>query len=268
MLKIDIDRIDKLFSVEEGQRGVFLRLSRSHPKFLEKLFEFEVPELTNDIIALKAVAREAGSRSKVAVEALDERIDPVGALVGQRGVRVSTVTSELGGERIDVIEWSKDPVTFIEDALSPAQVLSVTLDEENHRATVEVTDDQQSLAIGRGGQNVRLAAKLTGWSIDIHSAHGAELAETDGTVVSVAPAPEAEQSDVEPSAVPHEEAPTEKEGALEATLEKAEGAIQPPEEALESAEALAVGETEAQAIEEAPDEMDGQSDIDPNKDRE
>ncbi len=177
-----------LFRVEEGQRGVYLRLSRAHPKFLEKLFELEVPELAQGTIALKAVAREAGSRSKVAVGAVDERIDPVGALVGQRGVRVSTVTSELGGERIDIIEWSEKPAEFIEDALSPASVLSVTLDEENHRATVEVTDDQQSLAIGRGGQNVRLAAKLTGWSIDIRSAKGQELAGTDGNSVSVAPA--------------------------------------------------------------------------------
>ncbi len=253
-----------LFSVEEGQRGVFLRLSRSHPKFLEKLFELEVPELGNETIAIKAIAREAGSRSKVAVVALDDRIDPVGALVGQRGVRVSTVTSELGGERLDIIEWSENETDFIEDALSPAEILSVELDAENHRAVVEVTDDQQSLAIGRGGQNVRLAAKLTGWSIDIHSAHGAELAETDGDVVSVVPKPEegSGNSDVEPSVVPHEETPTEKEGALEADLEKAEGAVQPPEEALESPEEIEVGEKEAEAVEGAPDEMDEEKDSD------
>ena len=194
-----------LFRVEEGQRGVYLRLSRAHPKFLEKLFELEVPELAQGTIALKAVAREAGSRSKVAVGAVDERVDPVGALVGQRGVRVSTVTSELGGERIDIIEWSEKPAEFIEDALSPARVLSVALDEENHRATVEVTDDQQSLAIGRGGQNVRLAAKLTGWSIDIRSAKGVELAGTDGTSVSVSPAEEAPAE--APAETPSESAP-------------------------------------------------------------
>ena len=161
-----------LFSVEEGMRGVFLRLSRSHPKFLEKLFEMEVPELANGSVVIKAVAREAGGRSKIAVQATDERIDPVGALVGQRGVRVSTVMSELGGERIDIIEWSENAVQFIEDALSPANVLSVTLSEEDRRAKVEVSEDQQSLAIGRGGQNVRLAAKLTGWSIDIQALGG------------------------------------------------------------------------------------------------
>jgi N utilization substance protein A len=163
-----------LFSVEEGARGVFLRLSRSHPKFLEKLFEMEVPEIASGVVSIKAIAREAGGRSKLAVFSSDDRVDPVGALVGQRGVRVSTVMSELGGERIDIIEWSDNPVQFIEDALSPAHVLSVTLNEADKRATVEVSEDQQSLAIGRGGQNVRLAAKLTGWSIDIRPVGGKE----------------------------------------------------------------------------------------------
>lgn len=158
-----------LFAVEENPRGVFLRVSRTHPKFLEKLFALEAPELESGTIALKAIAREAGSRSKVAVVTNDPHLDPVGALVGQRGVRVSTVMSELGGEKIDIMEWSPNPKEFIEDALSPAKVLKVEIDEEQHRATVEVDDDQQSLAIGRAGQNVRLAAKLTGWRIDIHS---------------------------------------------------------------------------------------------------
>lgn len=174
-----------LFSVEEGQRGVFLRLSRAHPEFLKKLFTMEVPELASGAIELKVVAREPGSRSKVAVASIDQRIDPVGALVGQRGVRVSTVTSELGGERIDIIEWSDNAAQFIEDSLSPAEVLSVSLNEADHRATVEVSDDQQSLAIGRGGQNVRLAAKLTGWSIDIRSAKGDAVVQTDGDTVSI-----------------------------------------------------------------------------------
>jgi len=254
-----------LFSVEEGQRGVFLRLSRAHPKFLEKLFEMEVPELAHGTIIMKAIAREAGSRSKVAVVALDERVDPVGALVGQRGVRVSTVTSELGGERIDIIEWSEHIAEFIEDALSPAETLSVTLNEDEHRATVEVTDDQQSLAIGRGGQNVRLAARLTGWSIDIRSAHGAELAETDGVSVSVAPSETKTNDVVETNAVAHEEIPFEKEGVLEAMLEKEEGVIQPPPFALETPEEIAVENAEEEAVAEAPTEMDEQSDLDPDK---
>lgn len=163
-----------LYSVEESPRGVFLRLSRSHPKFLEKLFEVETPELGNKTVEIKAVAREAGSRSKIAVFSNDEHIDPVGSLVGQRGVRVSTVMNELGGEKIDVIEWSEDPAQFIEDALSPAAVLNVDIDEKEKKAIVEVSPDQQSLAIGKGGQNVRLAAKLTGWKIDIISAGKSE----------------------------------------------------------------------------------------------
>jgi N utilization substance protein A len=156
-----------LYKVEDGPTGVVLRLSRSHPRFLVKLFEVEAPELANATIEIKAVAREAGSRSKIAVASKDAYIDPVGSLVGQRGVRVTTVTSELGGEKIDVIEWSADQKTFIEDALSPAKVAGIELDEETKQASVRVTSDQQSLAIGKGGQNVRLAAKLTGWKIDI-----------------------------------------------------------------------------------------------------
>lgn len=161
-----------LFRVEESPRGVFLKLSRSHPKFLEKLFEIEAPEIANKIVEVKAVAREAGSRSKIAVMSNDSHIDPIGSLVGQRGVRVTTVTSELGGEKIDIIEWSSDAKKFIEDSLSPARVASITLNEETKTAVVGVAEDQQSLAIGKGGQNVRLAAKLTGWKIDIKPAEG------------------------------------------------------------------------------------------------
>lgn len=164
-----------LYRVEDGPKGVALRLSRSHPLFLVKLFENEAPELANGTIEIKSVAREAGSRSKVAVASNDNYIDPVGSLVGQRGVRVATVTSELGGEKIDIIEWSENPLEFIEDSLSPAKVVSVEIDEKNHQANVIVSEDQQSLAIGRGGQNVRLAAKLTGWRIDIKSTKGENL---------------------------------------------------------------------------------------------
>ncbi|OHA88210.1 MAG: transcription termination factor NusA [Candidatus Zambryskibacteria bacterium RIFCSPHIGHO2_01_FULL_43_27] len=166
-----------LYRVEESPRGVFLRLSRSHPRFLEKLFEQETPEIANGVVEIKAVAREAGHRSKVAAYSKDDHVDPVGSMVGQRGVRVSTVMSELGGEKIDIIEWSADPKRFIEDALSPAKVMSVEINEEEKQAKVTVSEDQQSLAIGRGGQNVRLAAKLTGWKIDIQSVAGTAVAE-------------------------------------------------------------------------------------------
>ncbi len=174
-----------MYKVEDGPKGVALRLSRSHPKFLVKLFENEAPELANGTIEIKAVAREAGSRSKVAVASNDNYIDPVGSLVGQRGVRVATVTSELGGEKIDVIEWSADPAEFIEDALSPAKIASVEIDLENREAKIIVSEDQQSLAIGKGGQNVRLAAKLTGWRIDIKSARPEDIAEKEAETEEV-----------------------------------------------------------------------------------
>ncbi len=181
-----------LYKVEETPRGVFLRLSRAHPKFVEELFRLESPEVQNGTVLVKAIAREAGSRTKIAAFSDDSHVDPVGSLVGQRGVRVSTVMSELGGEKIDIIEWSADNKTFIEDSLSPAKVMEVVIDEANQSAMVEVSEDQQSLAIGRGGQNVRLAAKLTGWKIDIKSAKGEALAHAEGDPVKVE-APVAEE---------------------------------------------------------------------------
>lgn len=176
-----------LYAVEEGFRGVYLRLSRAHPKFVVKLFELEAPELATGAIEIKALAREPGSRTKIALLSTDPHVDPVGSLVGQRGVRVSTVMSELGGERIDIIEWNEDAREFVKEALSPAIPISVELDEEGHRAVVTVSEDEQSRAIGRGGQNVRLAAKLTGWNIDIVSTGGADVAESDGDSVVVTP---------------------------------------------------------------------------------
>ncbi len=158
-----------MYRVEDSGKGVFLRLSRSHPKFLEKLFEAEAPELATGAVVVKSIAREAGSRTKIAVASTDEHIDPVGSMVGQRGVRVATVMSELGGEKIDIIEWNADAKKFIEEALSPAKILSIEINEADKSAKVAVSPDQQSLAIGKGGQNVRLAAKLTGWRIDIQS---------------------------------------------------------------------------------------------------
>lgn len=166
-----------LLRVDEGVRGTFIRLSRSHPKFLEKLFGAEVPEMASGVVEAKGIVREPGSRAKIAVHSNDEHVDPVGALVGQRGVRVAVVTSELGGEKIDVVEWSENPSDFVKEALKPAQVLNIQLFEDENRAEVQVAEDQQSLAIGRGGQNVRLAARLTGWKIDIRSAGGSQAGE-------------------------------------------------------------------------------------------
>ncbi len=156
-----------LYSVEDTQRGINLRLSRTHPKFIEKLFSSEAPEIQAGVVEIKSIAREAGARSKIAVHSNDEHIDAVGSCVGQKGTRVNTITQELGGEKIDIIPWSTDPKVFVTNSLSPAKVLSIEIDEADHKAIVEVADDQLSLAIGKGGQNVRLAAKLTGWRIDI-----------------------------------------------------------------------------------------------------
>jgi N utilization substance protein A len=155
--------------VEPGTRGPKITLSRSHPDIVRKLFELEVPEIFNGSVEIKAVAREAGSRSKIAVFSNQEGIDPIGSCVGQKGTRVQTVMAELGSEKIDIIEWSEDPVKFIANALSPAKILNVQLNDEEKEATVGVLEDQLSLAIGKAGQNVRLAARLTGWKIDINA---------------------------------------------------------------------------------------------------
>ena len=174
-----------LLRVDEGVRGTFIRLSRSHPKFLTKLFEAEVPEMASGVVEVKAIVREPGSRAKIAVFSNDDHVDPVGALVGQRGVRVAVVTSELGGEKIDVVEWSQNSGDFVKEALKPAQIMAVELFEDENRAVVQVADDQQSLAIGRGGQNVRLAARLTGWKIDIRSSGGPQSGAAAATAETV-----------------------------------------------------------------------------------
>ncbi|MFT5359763.1 MAG: N utilization substance protein A [Candidatus Paceibacteria bacterium] len=176
-----------LYSVEEGTRGVNLWLSRTHPQFLLELFAIEAPEVAGEVVELKAIAREPGARSKVAVWSNDEGIDPIGSLVGQRGVRVTTVMNELGGEKIDIIEWSEDSAEFVAASLSPAKVIDIHINEETKEAVVEVAEDQLSLAIGKGGQNVRLAARLTGWKIDIkgiQSEGSKESEEEDGDKIS------------------------------------------------------------------------------------
>lgn len=157
-----------VLAVQEDTRLPGIILSRSHPKFVTKLFEMEVPEVADGAVEIKLVAREPGSRTKVAAVSKVEGVDPVGALVGQRGTRVMAVNNELGQEKIDIIEWSDDPEKFIGNSLSPAKVKSVEI-LPRREARVYVPEDQLSLAIGRGGQNVRLAAKLTGWKIDVRS---------------------------------------------------------------------------------------------------
>ncbi|MGE0488451.1 MAG: transcription termination factor NusA [Vulcanimicrobiota bacterium] len=158
-----------VMEVKTATRGPQVVLSRAQPGFLKKLFELEVPEIRQGIIQVKAVVREAGFRSKIAVKSLDNSVDPVGACVGPKGSRVQAVVDELRGEKIDVIPWSDDPINFVANSLQPARVSRVTLYEDDASAVVVVPDNQLSLAIGREGQNARLAAKLTGWKIDIKS---------------------------------------------------------------------------------------------------
>jgi len=161
-----------LLLAEKNPRGPGLYLSRSHPKFVAELFKTEVPEIQSGVVEVRAIAREAGLRTKIAVSSKEDGVDPVGSLVGQKGIRVGTVISELGGEKIDIIEWKENPEEFIAKSLSPAKVLEVEINPERKEAQVKVAEDQLSLAIGKAGQNVRLAAKLTGYKIDIRSRTG------------------------------------------------------------------------------------------------
>ncbi|HKL11659.1 MAG TPA: transcription termination factor NusA [Clostridia bacterium] len=164
------DRIKTfIIEVKNTTKGPQVLVSRTHPGLVKRLFELEVPEIHDGIVEVKGISREAGSRAKIAVYSSDENVDPVGACVGQRGARVQNIVEELNGEKIDIIKWNEDPREFIANSLSPSKVTKVTVDESARSATVVVPDYQLSLAIGKEGQNARLAAKLTGWKIDIKS---------------------------------------------------------------------------------------------------
>lgn len=169
----------KLYVVEvkNTSKGAQIIVSRTHPGLVKRLFELEVPEIYEGVVEIKSISREAGSRSKIAVVSHDENVDPMGACVGPKGARVQNIVNELKGEKIDIIKWSKNPEEFIASSLSPAKVVSVTVDEDSKSAKVVVEDNQLSLAIGKEGQNVRLAAKLTNWKIDIKSKSQAEAIE-------------------------------------------------------------------------------------------
>ena len=185
-----------VLEVRRSTKGPQIFVSRTHKGFLKRLFELEVPEIHSGTVEIKAIAREAGSRSKVAVASRQEGLDPVGATVGQRGARVQAVVAELSGEKIDVIPWSDDASVFVANALSPAQVISVDIDEEHRIASVTVPERMLSLAIGREGQNARLAARLTGWRIDIRS--DVSVAEAKAAADAVTPAPAVDE--IEPVA--------------------------------------------------------------------
>ncbi len=158
-----------ILKVEREPRGTNIYLSRAYPKMVSKLFAIEVPEIANGVVQIKSIARETGSRTKIAVSSEEEGVDPVGSLVGQKGTRVQTVINELNGEKIDIIEWEEDPAKFIANALSPAKILDIQIQKKKREVIAIVPEDQLSLAIGQRGQNVRLAAKLTGWKIDVKS---------------------------------------------------------------------------------------------------
>jgi len=173
--------------VREGHKGPEIILSRRSEEILKKIFYLEIPEIANGLVEIKAVAREAGARSKVAIYSEAENVDPVGSCVGQRGARIQTIISELGGEKVDIIEYNEDPAKFIANSLAPAKTISIELNEAEHRAIVKVSSDKLSLAIGKSGQNVRLAAHLTGWKIDILEAGEAgekKVADSDEGVIN------------------------------------------------------------------------------------
>jgi N utilization substance protein A len=206
-----------ILEVVRTNKGPRVILSRSHPDLLRRLFEMEIPEIFNGTVTIESIAREAGYRSKVAVGTRQEGIDPVGCCVGLRGIRIQNIVNELNGEKIDVVMWSSDPSTFIANALSPAQIVRVELIKEEGVATVVVPDRQLSLAIGKEGQNVRLAAKLTGWRIDIKSASEAELEKAAAAKIEA-------ETKAKEKAIIEEELPAEIQEILEPVLEPEEEA--------------------------------------------
>jgi N utilization substance protein A len=241
-----------VLEVRRSTKGPQIFVSRTHKGFLKRLFELEVPEIHNGTVEIKAIAREPGSRSKVAVASRQDGLDPVGATVGQRGARVQAVVAELGGEKIDVIPWNDDPAIFVANALSPAQVLSVDIDEEHRIASVTVPERMLSLAIGREGQNARLAARLSGWRIDIRSDVSVAEAKAAGEAPAAeAPAAEAPAAEAPAAEAPVEEAPAEA-AATEAPAETA--AADAPATAEAPAAAKAPAEPATPAVAETPSE--------------
>jgi N utilization substance protein A len=232
-------------SVELTTRGPEVVVSRSHPDIIRKLFGLEIPEISAGTVTIHSVAREAGARSKVAVSSNQENVDPIGSCIGQRGTRIQTIITELGGEKVDVIHHDEEPAMYITNALSPAKVIEIELDEDENVADVLVDEDQLSLAIGRGGQNVRLASRLTGWKINIR-----KIGDEDGETFTA------------------DETGSEESG-VEAVEESAEEPVEEStEEAPATEEAEEVKEEEAAEVEEAPEEEaadDGDSDEEDEK---
>jgi len=223
-------------------KGPQVIVSRAHPEILRQLFTFEIPEVASGAVKIKAIAREAGSRSKIAVYAEDENIDPIGSCIGQRGTRIQTVINELGGEKVDIIEWEDDISKLIGNSLSPAKIAEIEVKEDEKTAFVRVKADQLSLAIGRGGQNVRLAAKLTGWKINIQGVEGEVPAGTEaGVPVTAEPSVEAPSVEVppveaSPVEVPKDEVPKEEVPKEEVKKEKKKNKTEKAKKDKEAAE--------------------------------
>ena len=245
-----------VLEVRRSTRGPQILVSRTHKGFLRRLFELEVPEVHAGTVEIKAIAREAGSRSKVAVSSRQDGLDPVGATVGQRGARVQAVVAELGGEKIDVIPWNDDPSVFVANALSPAQVLSVDIDEEHRIANVTVPERMLSLAIGREGQNARLAARLTGWRIDIRS--DVSVAEAKAVAAAQAEAATRTLNEAEAEAMA---APVAAAGLSEA------GSATPAEGTAQEAKPKKARKTPATTSAEAPATSEAASEAKPKKAR-
>jgi N utilization substance protein A len=218
--------------VEQSAKGPQIVLSRSHPGMVKRLFEAEVPEIPAGIVEVKSIAREAGARTKIAVFSNEDGVDPVGSCVGQRGIRVQGVMNEIGGEKIDIILWDEDPKVYIENALSPAKIIEITLDEAEQKATVKVPEDQLSLAIGKQGQNVRLAAKLTGWNVDIEGSDVAGVEKVE-EAAKVTPKKQ-DKTDLEAAIIQAvEEQNKEPEAEAEGSVSEAEVEVKPAEETVE-----------------------------------
>ena len=251
--------------VSQTPKGPEILVSRNHAEILRKLFSIEVPEISAGTVVIKAISREAGSRSKIAVTSKEENIDPIGACVGQRGSRVQTIISELGGEKIDIIEYSDDTDIFVANALSPAKVIRVELDENTKTAKAYVQEDQLSLAIGKGGQNVRLAARLTGWRLDVVEEGGGETKTTsegeEETVTEDSEEPteetkkdESEKTESQDNSPDEEKVEADKE-TVEQKKEIVEEINEQPEEQIESEEAKS----------ETTDNVESEESIDVNK---
>ena len=245
-----------LKSVEKGAKGPEITVSRTSPEIVRRLFELEVPEIAAETVEIKSVAREAGSRSKIAVVAHEENIDPIGSCVGQRGTRVQTVINELGGEKIDIIEFDENQGSFIANALAPAKVSRVEIDEEKKEATAYVAEDQLSLAIGKAGQNVRLAAQLAGLKIDIAQDGSGEVkAESGG---------DEEAGDEKPAEEASKEEPVEKEESSDETpAEESAPETEEKEAPEEKPEEPAAEAVEEEAPAEEPKEQEKQESPEP-----